>query len=203
MTGPATLNDETDVRMAFYVIQEATARFSVIHIIPDKTANADLPIICTFVAVACPDCLFCQPNRDQRERHNYGPHGNHPSFSRSPNFDKTNMTPSHWRGSDLQNFKYIQTRGTYIILRRKALISLAWSLYIFRTTSSSDVTCISCECHMPGKEKESIVCDLDLGNEVYYHRSSQFQHPRILTDLLAFRNSIWGTFLVVMPVTYT
>ena len=91
MTGPATLNDETDVRMAFYVIQEATARFSVIHIIPDKTAETDLPIICTFVAVACPERLirqFCHPNREQRKRLNYGTNSNQSSCSSCPDIDK-------------------------------------------------------------------------------------------------------------------
>ena len=42
MTGPATLNEETNVRMAFNLIQEATARFSVVHIIYEITANAVL-----------------------------------------------------------------------------------------------------------------------------------------------------------------
>ena len=39
VTGPATLNNETDVRVAFYMIQEATARFSMIHIISAMTGN--------------------------------------------------------------------------------------------------------------------------------------------------------------------
>ena len=32
MIGPASLNDETDVRMAFHVIREAAARLSVIRL---------------------------------------------------------------------------------------------------------------------------------------------------------------------------
>ena len=47
------------------------ARFSVIYIIPDNTANTDLPNICAFVPGVCPEqsiCLFCHPNREQRER---------------------------------------------------------------------------------------------------------------------------------------
>ena len=39
MIGPATLDDETDVRLAFRMTQEATVWFSVIHIISDKTAK--------------------------------------------------------------------------------------------------------------------------------------------------------------------
>ena len=71
MTGPATLNDKTNVRMALHMTQDATARLSVIHIKPDKIANTDLPIICAFAAVACPEQsirLFCHPNHDQNER---------------------------------------------------------------------------------------------------------------------------------------
>ena len=37
MTGSAMLNDETNVMVAFHMIQEATARFSPIQIISDKT----------------------------------------------------------------------------------------------------------------------------------------------------------------------
>ena len=39
MTRPAIFNYETDVRMAFHVIQEATARFSLIQIISGNIAN--------------------------------------------------------------------------------------------------------------------------------------------------------------------
>lgn len=37
MPGPSILNDETDVRVAFHVIQEASEAFSPIQIISDKT----------------------------------------------------------------------------------------------------------------------------------------------------------------------
>ena len=42
---------------------------------------------------------------------------------------------------------------------------------------------LSPEYDMPGKQKESIMCDLDLGNEVYYHRFA-VSTTRILTDLI-------------------
>ena len=51
MIGPATLNDETDVRMAFHMIQEATASFSVIHIISDTTGIL-LIVICPLSALS-------------------------------------------------------------------------------------------------------------------------------------------------------
>ena len=41
-TAPATLNNEMDVRMAFYTTQEATDRFSLIHFISEMTANTAL-----------------------------------------------------------------------------------------------------------------------------------------------------------------
>ena len=49
--GPATLNDETDVRMAFRMIQEATASFLVIHIISDTTGIL-LIVICPSYALS-------------------------------------------------------------------------------------------------------------------------------------------------------
>ena len=51
MIGPATLNDETDVRMAFQMIQEATASLSVIHIISDTTGIL-LIVICPSYALS-------------------------------------------------------------------------------------------------------------------------------------------------------
>ena len=40
------------------MIQEDIARFLVIHITSDKTANTHLPIVCTFIAVAYPNNQF-------------------------------------------------------------------------------------------------------------------------------------------------
>ena len=112
------------------------------------SANADKPIICTFVAVAYHEksiCLFCQPNRGQRERKNYVSHSTHSSYSRYPNFDKTNVTSGHWRGNGLRKVSHFRVHSNsemYALQMRKALISPAWSLHAFHATSSNDVTCI-------------------------------------------------------------
>ena len=51
MIGPATLNNEMDIRTAFHMIQKATASFSVIRIISDTT-GIQLIVICPLSALS-------------------------------------------------------------------------------------------------------------------------------------------------------
>ena len=93
------------------------------------------------------------------------------SYSCSPNFDKINVTPCHWCRNSPQkaSHSYIHsTSETYVLQRRKALISPAWSF-----TYSQ----LQCVCHT-----YSTMCDLDLEIEVYCHHSTVSTQPQILTD---------------------
>ena len=78
--------------------------------------------------------------------------------------------------------------------KEEALISLAWSLYAFCTTSSNDVSCISPEYHMKGKQKESVMCGLDLQNEIYYHRFTVSTPTNFDRFIFALRNRSMVTF---------
>ena len=85
---------------------------------------------------------------------------------------KNNLTPSQWWGNSLQKVNHfdVQTWRLYVLQRRKAFTSSAWSLHTLSIqTSISDVTCILPLYHMPGKQKESIMCDLYLGSKMYYY----------------------------------
>ena len=151
--------------------------------------------------MACPGqsiCLFCQPNRDQREPRKYGTQSNQFTYSRCPNVDKTNVTPSQWRGNGLRKvsrFRIHSRSETYVLQkRREALISPAWSLYAFRTTRSNHVTCTSPKYYTPGEQKESIMCDFDLRSEVYYQRFTVSTLTKTDRFILAFRTSSLGTF---------
>ena len=138
---------------------------------------------------------FCWPNRDQRESLHDGTHSNPSSYSCRPNVHKTNVTAlAQQRSSKTWSLHIHSKSETYARKRRKALISPAWSLYAFRTTSSNDVTCISPKYHMPGKEKESIMCDLDLWNEVYYHHFTVSTPTNSDRFISSFRNPCFGTF---------
>ena len=66
-----------------------------------------------------------------------------------PNSGKTNVTPNHWWGSGLQKVSHFHIHSNRCALRRKALMSHAWSLNAFHTTSCNDVTCISPESFLP------------------------------------------------------
>lgn len=98
--GPATLNERNgcqdgvshDTSNHCYILTDS-------HFIRQDwyIANTDLPITCTFVAVDCPEqsiCLFCRPNRDQLEHHNYRTHRSYSTYSCRPNTDKTTATVS-------------------------------------------------------------------------------------------------------------
>ena len=136
-------------------------------------------------------------HRVQCERHNFRTHRDYSSYSCCPNIDKTNVIPNHWRGNGLQNVSHFHINSnseTYVLQRREALITPAWSLYEFRTTSSDDVTCISPEYNMPWQQKESIMCVLDLGNEVYYHHFTVSTPTNCDRFIVAFKNPSLGTF---------
>ena len=87
-----------------------------------------------------------------------------------PRIDQTNVTPSHWQGNGLRKVRHFHIHSnseTLVLQKRKTSISPAGDAF-------NDVTCILFEYSMPGKKKETIMCDLDLWNEVCYHRFESF-----------------------------
>ena len=201
MTEPAILYDGTDVRIPFHMPLLDSHRF---RLSPIRLLYCSyLPNTCTFVAVACPEqsiCLFCQPNRNQRQRHSYGTHSNHSSHSCCPHIDKTNVTPSHCHGNGLRKVSHFHiVKLGDLCASKEKIIDQSCMVYTYFLNVH---TCISPEYRMPGKQKESIICDLDLWDKMCCHRFTVSKLMNYNRFFFSSENPCIGHVFVDIRVTY-